>query len=62
MLFVWKFVYNLKIITLTKLRKSKLVSKKFYAEKSAINLFFSKIQLKCLATENKIIQKTKADK
>jgi hypothetical protein len=37
MLFMWNFVYKLKIITLTKLRKSKFVSNKFYTEKSAIN-------------------------
>ena len=37
MLFMWNFVYNLKIITLTNLRKSKFVSKKFYTEKSEIN-------------------------
>jgi len=57
MLFMWNFVYNLKIVTLTKLRKSKFVPKKFYTEKSAINSLFSKIQSKCLATENKLVQK-----
>lgn len=62
MRFMWNFVYNLKIIALTKLWKSKLVPKKLYTEKSAINLFFSKIQLKCFATENKVGQETKADK